>query len=99
MFDSVLLRFLPFFSEENLSTRVGKPSEGPGDLPTRVGSISGSSGDLPTRVGNTSGGSGDRQHVLAAESGNVRFCTTLPDFHSKCLKFVGFCVPLPPEVK
>ena len=67
VFGSALLRFLPFPSEKNLPTRVGKPSEGPGDLPTRVGSISGSSGDPPTRVGNTSGGSGGRQHVLAAE--------------------------------
>ena len=51
MFDSALLRFLPFSSEENLSTRVGKPLRALDDLPTRVGKLLRTLDDLPTRVG------------------------------------------------
>ena len=51
MFDSALLRFLPFSPEENLSTRVGKPLRTLDDLPTRVGKLLRTLDDLPTRVG------------------------------------------------
>ena len=46
-----LLCFLPFSSEENLPTRVGKPLRTLDDLPTRVGKLLRPLDDLPTRVG------------------------------------------------